>query len=88
VIWTDEVTFEVGKDSRNIWVTRRPGEEYLEKNLKPSFKSGRVSISAWDAICGDVVGPLVFLTDSGHMNAKFYTNEIMERHLQPFWKKI
>ena len=21
VIWTDEVTFEVGKDSRNIWVT-------------------------------------------------------------------
>jgi hypothetical protein len=42
----DEVTFEVGKDSRNIWVTQQPGEEYLEKNLKPSFKSGRMSIGA------------------------------------------
>jgi hypothetical protein len=78
VIWTDEVTFEVGKDSRNIWVTRRPEKEYLEKNFKLSFKSGRVSISAWGAICDDVVGPLVFLTDSGCMNTKFYTNKIME----------
>ena len=32
VIWTDESTFEVSKDSRVAWVSRRVGEAYLEKN--------------------------------------------------------
>jgi len=32
VLWSDEVTFEVGKDSR-IWVARKHNEELLLKNL-------------------------------------------------------
>jgi len=53
VIWLDEVTFEIGEDLINFWVTRGLGrdEEYIEKNLKLSFKSGRVTVGAWDCFC-------------------------------------
>ena len=45
ICWSDESTFEVGHDGTVVWVTRGPGEEYEEKNLKPSFKSGRSAVS-------------------------------------------
>jgi transposase len=88
VIWTDEVTFELSKDSRTIWVTRRVSKEYLPKNLKPSFKSDRVSISAWGAVCNDKIGPLICLLKGKRMNADTYTNRILKQHLKPFWTKI
>ena len=41
------MTFEVGHNKRTIYITRgnNPEEAFLDKNLKPSFKSGRTSIS-------------------------------------------
>jgi hypothetical protein len=46
VCWSDKVTFEVGEDLQTFWVTRSAGreEEYPERNLRPTFKSGRTSI--------------------------------------------
>ena len=46
VCWSNEVTFEVGHDSTTVYVSRRSGkkEAFLDKNLKPSFKSGRTSV--------------------------------------------
>jgi hypothetical protein len=41
------VIFEVGEDLCIFWVIRAIGreEEYTDKNLRPTFKSGRTSIS-------------------------------------------
>jgi hypothetical protein len=50
VLWSDESTFEMGYDGRNWWITRGPGEEYLDKILKPSFKSGRTSVGVCDVL--------------------------------------
>jgi hypothetical protein len=87
VCWSDEVTFEVGHDSKTIYVTRGPGEEYLEKNLKLSFKSGRVSVSVWSCFCGTEIGPLVILPEGQRMNAKRYL-ETVKKHFVPFYKRM
>ena len=56
IIWTDEASVEVGKDSRECLVWRRPGERYEQDCLAPTFKSGRKSIMVWGCISyGDVV---------------------------------
>jgi hypothetical protein len=65
VCWSDEVTFEVGEDGSIFYVTRRSNEEQLEKNLKPSFKSGHTSVSVWSCYCGDEMGPLVIIEKGG-----------------------
>jgi Transposase len=46
VCWSDKVTFEVGEDLNTFWVTRGSGreEEYADRNLRPTFKSGRTSV--------------------------------------------
>ena len=46
VCWSDEVTFEIGEDIRGFFMTRGPRreEEYAEKNLRPTFKSGRTTV--------------------------------------------
>jgi hypothetical protein len=44
VCWSAEVTPEVGEDGSIFYVTRGSKEEHLDKNLKPSFKSGRTSV--------------------------------------------
>ena len=68
VCWSDESTFELGYDGRTVWITRAPGEEYLEKNLKPSFKSGRTSVGVWGCFMGRYRGPLVILGKGARMN--------------------
>jgi transposase len=59
VIWTDESSVEIGKDSRRGWVCRRPGEIYEEKCLKPTFKSGRTSLMIWGCMAYGELGLLV-----------------------------
>src|SRR5262249_53084488 len=41
VIWTDEASVELGKDSREVRVWRKSDEEWEATCLAPSFKSGR-----------------------------------------------
>ena len=74
MVWSDEVTFEIGEDLINFWITRGPGrdEEYTEKNLKPSFKSGRVTVGVWGCFYGDELGALYILPPGENMNTKRY----------------
>ena len=52
---------EIGKDSRVLQVWRRPGEKYLEKCIKPSFKSGRQSLMIWGCMANGKLGPLILM---------------------------
>jgi hypothetical protein len=45
VCWSNEVTFYIREDNTMVYVTHGLGEEFLDKNLKPSFKSGRILVS-------------------------------------------
>jgi len=61
VIWCDESTFEIGKNSRQTRVRREPHEKYLPECLAPTFKSGRSSLMIWGAIAGEHKSELVFM---------------------------
>lgn len=86
VIWTDKSTFEVGKDLQVLWVSRHVREAYLEKNCKPSFKSGKISIGIWGVISGIEKGPLVVIDE--WFNQHRYQEEILEPAGLPFFKKL
>ena len=54
ICWLDEATFYVGESNNIFYVTHGPNEEWLGKNLKPTFKSGRTAVGVWTCFCGDV----------------------------------
>jgi ketohexokinase/beta-glucosidase len=47
VIWTDEATFEIGQNVRQLRVWRSAGEEYNIECTGSTFKSGRSSLMIW-----------------------------------------
>jgi hypothetical protein len=61
VIWTDEAKIELGECPGHQYVTHGPGEEFLPKNIQPTFHSGRDSIMVWGCISRDQKGPLIRL---------------------------
>ena len=88
VCWSDKSTFELGFDGRTVWITRAPREEFLEKNLKPSFKSGRTSVGVWGCFMGKHLGPLVILEKGARMNQHKYFEEVLKPYFIPFYKKM
>src|ERR1700736_6976174 len=56
VIWSDESSVEIGRDTKPRWVFRRQGERYHPDCLKPSFKSKRTFIMVWGCFAGSTVG--------------------------------
>ena len=85
VYWSDEVTFEVGDDNTPFNVICGPGEAYLDKNLRPSFKSSRTSVGVWSCFCGSEMGPLVILKDGARMTSQRYL-ETVKRYYIPFYR--
>jgi hypothetical protein len=59
VIWTDEASVKIGKESRQCLVWHRPGERYVEECLVPTFKSRRQSLMVLGCISYGRCGPLV-----------------------------
>jgi transposase len=88
VCWSDEATFEVGYDGRTWWITRAPGEEYLPKNLKPLFKSGRTTVGVWSCFMEHELGDLVILPKGARMNQTRYTELVLKPHFVPFYRKM
>ena len=82
--WSDEVIFEIGEDGNTVYITCGPGEEYKEKNLKPTFKSGRTSVGVWSCFYGIEMGPLVIIEKGGRMTAQRYL-KILKKHFIPFY---
>ena len=56
----------------------------MEKNLNPSFKSGRTVVGVWSCFCRDEMGPLVIIEKGGTMTAKQYL-ETVKKHFLPFY---
>ncbi|KAF2462519.1 uncharacterized protein BDR25DRAFT_248997, partial [Lindgomyces ingoldianus] len=50
VAYCDEATFEVGLDTRPPYVRQQHGKAYKSRYLKPTFKSGRTTVSVFSVI--------------------------------------
>jgi transposase len=83
VIWTDESSVEIGKESRRCTVWRKPGERYRKECLVPTFKSGRQSVMVWGCIAYGKQGPLVRIPSDKRKGAD-YVELIMQGPLQDF----
>ena len=59
IIWTDESSFESGKNPRQIRVWRKAYIKYNWDCIAPSFKSGCSSVMVWGAFIGFDKSPLV-----------------------------
>jgi hypothetical protein len=49
VIWSDESSFEFGKNVRQITMWRRPYKRHVWDCIAPTFKSGCTLVMVWDA---------------------------------------
>ena len=83
VMFTDEYNIELGLDSWVIRVWRRPGEEFDEECVKPTFKSGRTSVGMWSYVLGNEIGPVVLL--DGRLNGPTYMEDMLK---EVVWSRI
>jgi len=60
VIFSDESSVEIGKQSRQIRVWRGVGERFSIECLEPTFKSGLKSVMVWGCFARGIKGPLIF----------------------------
>jgi transposase len=84
IIWTDESSFELGKNSRQIRVWRRIHERYHIDCLAPSFKSGRTSIMVWGAFTGFDKSPLIVIPPTKR-SAVGFVEHVYEGTLSGFY---
>jgi len=52
-VWLDEARVEYSTYQPGRKVRIRPGEELQERNLAPTFCSGRISVNCWPAVTYD-----------------------------------
>ena len=87
VIWTDEASVEIGKESRTIRVWRRIGERYKENCLAPTFKSGRQSLMVWGCMAYGRLGPLIRIPKD-QKSAADYVNLVLSGPLWDFYSEL
>jgi transposase len=71
IIWTDEASAELGKNTRVCRVWRRTNEAYDERCLAPTFKSGRTSVMVWGCIAYNKKGPLIIIPKNMRTGADY-----------------
>jgi transposase len=87
VIFSDESSVEIGKQSRQIRVWRSIGERFNTDCLAPTFKSGRKSVMVWGCFAGGIKGPLVFCDENKEGSERINSNtyiRILKSSLCPF----
>ena len=87
VIWTDESSVELGKDSSHHLVWRRPGERYNSDCISPTFMSGRSSVMIWAGIAHGKKTPLIFIKKN-ERNGEAYARNILAGPLFDFWMEL
>ena len=97
VIWSDESTVEIGRQSRQVKVWRcRESGRFGRHCLLPTFKSGRTSVMVWGAFVGSEKSQLYIRSpppkrkknngETGRMNAVEYI-KVLEANLLGFFKE-
>jgi hypothetical protein len=87
VIWTDESTFELGRNSRQLKVWRRTEEEYNNDCTGSTFKSGRVSVMVWGAIALGKKSKLVVM-DRSRRTATDFVDQVYDGSLLEFMEEF
>jgi transposase len=87
IIWTDEASVEIGRDSsaRRVWRTK--DEEFLHSCIKPTYKSGRTSVMIWGAIVHGRLGPL-FVFPEGKIKSDVYIDDILKGPFLDFYRSV
>ncbi|KAF5312429.1 hypothetical protein D9619_003837 [Psilocybe cf. subviscida] len=92
VIWSDECYVQLGDQHGRIFVTRRPGEEFLEECLVGTFNQSPVRVMVWGCIMEGKKGPLRVLDfpggRGGGMNTKRYCEQVLEGALKDFHSQM
>ena len=84
IIWTDESSVEIGKNSTVVKVWRHRGEEWELSCLLPTFSSGRSNVMVWGCFVGDTIGPLTVIPRDKRTGVD-YRDLILEGQLHNFY---
>jgi len=83
----DESTFEVGIDTRPPYVRRKAGNGFESRYLRPTFRSGRSTISVFGVISLDFKSELFVNIKGERNNAKRYCR-ILHNVGMPFYQRL
>ena len=84
VIWTDELSFVLGKYSQEIQIWHKVHEKYPKNCLAPTFKSRRTSLIVWGAFIRFDKSPLVIMAP-GERTAKHFVQKMYEGTFSGFY---
>ena len=84
VIWTDEPSFKLGKQSWQIQVWQKVYEKYKWDYLASMFKSSRSSVMIWGALTVALKGPQVHIPPN-QRKANDFIEVIYEGALEPYY---
>lgn len=90
VIWSDEASFDIGKDGR-VWVTRRIDEKACSDCIKSIYRSGRFSVMIWGAMGWNFKSLLVImekLPGRRGICSKAYLQEVLRPVVFPLFDTL
>jgi hypothetical protein len=87
VIWTDEITFETGLDTRTCYVSRKQSTTMKARYLKLTFKSERSTLNIWEVIALKIKDSLHFLQKDDRMNFEIYVNQMLKELSLSFYER-
>lgn len=78
VVWTNESTFEIRKKLCQVCAWYKPGKEFNEECLVPTFKNGWTSLMIWSAIPNNKKSNLAFMVP-GERNTQAFVTRCMRK---------
>jgi hypothetical protein len=87
VLWSDEVTFQIGGRTAKNKVTRKRGERTCATCIQHQLYRGHTTpVNAWGAIGYGYKSPLIFIHGSGKSGAftqRDYFSQLLAPYIQP-----
>ena len=90
VLFTDEMSMQMGPNQGKIYVWRYPEEEYLEDCCGATVIPGFEKVKVWGGMRYGELSELVIMPEKeggGKLNAKEYCEVIMDGELLDFWMR-
>ena len=82
VMFSDESSFELGKQYSHRRVNRRDNKALLPQNMVPTFRSGRSSVMIWGAVSGHTKTDIFIKPQGETMKATDYKAVLLSRKQQ------